>query len=139
MIGEFSGKYRFLSNFFMTPIKWDGATYPSVEHAYQAAKFPPQDRHVFWHQSLRPGEAKRKGRGKGGPDWHSKSLWIMLDLVRIKFEDPKLRESLLATGTEHLEEGNWWGDTFFGVVAGIGQNHLGRILMQVREEIRNGY
>jgi predicted NAD-dependent protein-ADP-ribosyltransferase YbiA (DUF1768 family) len=61
----------------------------------------------------------------------------MLSALRIKFKNPELRAMLLTTGDEELIEGNWWRDTYWGVCEGIGQNKLGKLLMQVREEIKN--
>jgi predicted NAD-dependent protein-ADP-ribosyltransferase YbiA (DUF1768 family) len=63
----------------------------------------------------------------------------MLKLVRRKFKNSKLREQLLATGGQELLEGNWWGDTWWGVDidTGKGENHLGKILMQIRNELIN--
>lgn len=136
VIEAFEGKHRFLSNFFPATVKMDGCFYASVEHAYQAAKFPPEDREAFRKPGLRAGIVKEMGRGKGGDGWHDRSLPIMLDLLRQKFQDPKLQELLLATGDAELIEGNWWGDTFFGVCEGVGDNHLGKMLMHVRREIR---
>lgn len=49
-----------------------------------------------------------------------------------------LRDKLLATHPELLIEGNFWGGTFWGVCAGEGSNHLGRLLMKIRGELRNG-
>jgi len=61
----------------------------------------------------------------------------MFDLLCQKFyNDPRLKELLRATGDAELVEGNWWGDTFFGVCKGTGENHLGKMLMQVREQIQ---
>jgi predicted NAD-dependent protein-ADP-ribosyltransferase YbiA (DUF1768 family) len=61
----------------------------------------------------------------------------MSDLVEQKFKlNSKLRAQLLATGNEWLEETNTWGDTFWGVCNGVGQNWLGAILMSVREKLR---
>jgi len=66
-IESFSGQYRFLSNFYPARVMLgDGRIYPSVEHAYQAAKFPPEEREPFRNPYLRAGDAKRMGRGKGG-------------------------------------------------------------------------
>lgn len=62
----------------------------------------------------------------------------MLSLVRGKFQWPNLQEKLLATGDAYLEEGNTWGDRIWGTVDGQGENRLGQILMQVREEARQG-
>jgi predicted NAD-dependent protein-ADP-ribosyltransferase YbiA (DUF1768 family) len=60
----------------------------------------------------------------------------MRSLLRQKFAHPSMRERLLATGDEELIEGNWWGDTFWGVCNGEGQNQLGKLLMRVRHESR---
>lgn len=71
-------------------------------------------------------------------DWYEIRVEIMLDLLRQKFAHPELRQMLLDTGDAELLEGNNWGDVFWGVDqdTGEGQNWLGRLLMQVREEIR---
>jgi hypothetical protein len=62
----------------------------------------------------------------------------MESLVKEKFtRDTELGAKLVATGDEELVEGNYWGDTFWGVCRGVGQNHLGKILMKVREELRS--
>ena len=56
-----------------------------------------------------------------------------------KFEqNPDLKEKLLATGNKTLIEGTWWKDTFWGIdlKTGQGQNHLGQILMEIRDEFR---
>ena len=61
----------------------------------------------------------------------------MYEIVLAKFtQNPDLKEKLLATGDEHLEEGNTWGDTTWGTVNGIGENRLGIILMKVRRNCR---
>lgn len=142
-IDRFSGQYRFLSNFYPCAVQYEGEWYPTVEHAYQAAKFPPEQRGEFLNlATMRPGEAKRRGRGRGGSDWYNKSLSVMRNLLREKFKEPKLRKLLLETGDAELIEGNNWHDCFYGVCdctrcGGKGSNHLGKGLMQVREEIRH--
>jgi predicted NAD-dependent protein-ADP-ribosyltransferase YbiA (DUF1768 family) len=56
--------------------------------------------------------------------------------VKDKFSrNPELRVKLLNTGDLQLVEGNYWGDTFWGVCNGKGENHLGKILMRVRKEL----
>ena len=137
MIKEFQGKYRFLSNFWPAIVVLDGIAYTSVEHAYQAAKtLDPALRYEV--QKLdKPGDAKRWGRKiKIRPDWEAVKLEIMYQLVKNKFEEPLLSEKLLETEEEELVEGNWWGDTFWGIGNGKGENHLGKILMRVREELK---
>ena len=62
---------------------------------------------------------------------------IMYEIVLNKFsQNEELREKLIATGDEYLAEGNTWHDTYWGVCNGKGKNKLGKILMQVREELK---
>ena len=62
----------------------------------------------------------------------------MLEIVRSKFKQNKdLAKKLIETGDAYLEEGNWWGDKIWGVCNGEGENRFGKILMQVREELKN--
>ena len=71
-------------------------------------------------------------------DWEQIKVGVMKDLVLQKFTKHKeLKEKLLATGDAYLEETNTWNDIFWGVCKGKGQNHLGKILMEVRKEIKN--
>jgi len=136
MIAELTGEYRFLSNFWSCFISFEGVTYPSVENAYQAAKcFNTQDREKFFY--CKASEAKRLGRVvRIRTDWETKKIEVMRDLVMQKFRDPRLKGLLLATGSQVIEEGNWWGDTFWGTVNGVGLNMLGKILMFVRDDLR---
>jgi N-glycosidase YbiA len=136
-IDKFDGGYRFLSNFYMHPVKLDGVIYPSSEHGYQAAKtLDPAQREIIRTCST-PGQAKRAGKKVSlRPDWESVKLQVMEDLVRQKFNSPGLKELLLSTNNDELVEGNAWGDTYWGVCNGRGQNHLGKILMKVRQELR---
>jgi hypothetical protein len=59
----------------------------------------------------------------------------MLDILRIKFQNPRMRDALIGTNGVKLIEENEWNDTFWGVCNGRGQNHLGKLLMQVRSEL----
>ena len=136
-IGRFAGPYRFLSNFFPRPLLWEGDRYPTAEHAYQAAKCGRSDHFELVRNALNPGAAKRMGRKislRG--DWEAVKEKVMLSVVRAKFADPYLRRKLIATDTAELVEGNTWGDRFWGVCRGEGENRLGKILMKVRAEIR---
>ncbi|KKN90113.1 hypothetical protein LCGC14_0232290 [marine sediment metagenome] len=137
MIDSFNDKHRFLSNFSVSHVKLGGITYPTVEHAYQAAKTLDKTERLRIQRAAGPGRAKRLGRGVTlRPDWEGTKLRIMLNLLRQKFQFPKLRDLLLATENQELIEGNHWGDTFWGVCQGEGENHLGKLLMQVRDELR---
>lgn len=139
MIESFDGPNRFLSNFTMAEVALDSVLYPSVEHAYQAAKTLDPGGRMAVRDCPTPGQAKRLGRSlKSRPDWPQVKLAIMEDLLRQKFtRHPGLRDKLLATGDQELVEGNTWGDTFWGVCRGEGTNHLGRLLMKIRSELHD--
>ena len=133
----FDGPFRFLSNFFLAPLVYEGVLWSNSEAAYQAAKCANPDQKT-WFYLLDPGPAKRLGKKvKMRPDWEEIKLSIMYDIVKAKFEqNPELRESLLST-TGHLEEGNTWGDKIWGTVNREGENNLGKILMRIRDELSN--
>jgi len=138
MINEFRGKYFFLSNFYLADVEYEGVKYTNNESAFQSAKVTCVDtRDEF--SKLNPSQAKRKGRQvKLRKSWDSMKFDIMYEICYAKFsQNIGLRFKLLSTGNEYLEEGNDWGDTIWGTVNGKGQNNLGKILMRVREELRN--
>jgi len=115
----------------------DGLEYPSVEHAYQAAKTTDPEERATVREALTPGLAKRLGRQVHlRPDWEDVKLAVMADLLRQKFDRPPLAKALLETGDEELVEVNYWRDTYWGVFHGTGENHLGRLLMERREQLR---
>jgi len=137
VIDNFRGEFGFLSNFHEASIWLDGERYPSVEHAYQAAKATDAMTKKMIREAKSPGVAKRLGYScQLPPDWDVKKIEVMRTLVREKFKNPLLRAMLLATEDATLIEGNTWNDTFWGVCRGRGENWLGRILMEVRVEIR---
>lgn len=138
VIDTFDLDNRFLSNFYYAPITYNGVKYNSSEVAYQASKADNEiDRRKFI--CLTSPEAKRLGRKiKLRPDWDDVKDTIMYDVCLLKFTThPDLKEKLLSTGDAELIEGNWWGDTYWGVCNGVGQNKLGKILMKIRSELRS--
>lgn len=138
----FEGEHDFLSNFHPSPIEMDRVVWPTVEHLYQARK---SDSHVVREMIRKcstPAEAKQWGQKVAlRSDWQRIKRQVMASAVRHKFaQHVDLRACLLATGTRYLEEGNTWGDRYWGVCppgSGDGENHLGRILMQTRSELRS--
>ncbi|MBB6003828.1 NADAR family protein [Arcicella rosea] len=98
---------------------------------------------AFYDFNLPAGVLKRwsnklKEWGIGDIDWDSKRLYIMTELLILKFSNPILLAKLLETKDKYLIEGNEWNDTFWGVCNNRGRNYLGRILMNIRERILNG-
>ncbi len=137
MISHFTGEFRWLSNFYPAAVWFEGMLYPTVEHAYQAAKTLDRVEREMVLACETAGRAKRAGRKLTlRADWEDIKLAVMEALLRQKFAQADLAEWLLATGEEPIEEGNNWGDRFWGVCKGEGQNHLGRILMKIRAELR---
>jgi ribA/ribD-fused uncharacterized protein len=137
-IEGFQGEYRFLSNFWPAEVRFDGVWYPTTEHAYQAAKSldPEYRKQIEYTDS--PGKVKRLSRKISlRPDWDEIKLSVMQDLSWQKYtRHSELRAGLLSTGDAYIEETNSWGDRFWGVSGGTGQNNLGKILMSIRERLR---
>jgi ribA/ribD-fused uncharacterized protein len=145
MIEQFKDEYRWLSNFWFydTPMLVLNGMAPihlgTNEHFYVAMK--TTDNVV----RKAVAEHNLKGLKKFGAtielrsDWEDIKLEVMEYGLRYKFsqENPNLRAKLIATGDEHIQEGNNWNDTFWGVdlATGKGENHLGKLLMKIRSEI----
>lgn len=138
MINSFKNEYEFLSNFYLIDVVYDGLSYPSTEHAFQAKKTLDPEMREQIRVARTPGESKRLGRKVLlREDWEDIKFSAMKEILTIKFENPIMKNKLLETGHRELIEGNHWGDSVWGVCKGKGDNHLGKILMEIREEIRN--
>ncbi|MHA1751693.1 MAG: NADAR family protein [Candidatus Helarchaeota archaeon] len=137
IIKRFSGKYSFLSNFYPCKIIYENICYPSVEHAYQASKTLDINLRKEIASQKTPALAKKLGRAiKLRSDWDRVKLSIMETLVRLKFTtNEELKKKIIELENCILIEGNTWGDTFWGVYNGNGKNHLGKILMKVRDDL----
>ena len=135
MINSFTGKYSFLSNFYPTKgIEYEGIVYLTVEHAYQAAKSLSPIERDYINRAPTPSAAKKAGRYLTlRTDWEEVKLEIMSTLLKSKYQWADLKLLLLETGDEELIEGNWWGDTYWGICRGVGENHLGKLLMEIRD------
>lgn len=139
-ITEFRGKYAFLSNFYYAPVTYLNHKYANNEAAFQAQKttFVNEQKRFYIKHLTNPADAKKLGRKVTlRPDWNQLKIQIMYEVCFAKFiQNPDLMQALLATGDALLVEGNTWGDRFWGKVNGFGENHLGRILMDIREKAR---
>lgn len=137
MINKFVGAFAFLSNFYDSPLAYGLASlrYTTVEHAFQAAKTDDLFERMKIRDAETPGKAKRLGQKvRLRPDWEEVKIPIMFELVLQKFTvHDHLRKLLEATHPHELIERNYWGDTFWGVCNGVGENNLGKILMKVRD------
>jgi ribA/ribD-fused uncharacterized protein len=132
--------FGFLSNFYTSPIEWKGKTYPTVEHLYQALKAIDEKCHEYVRSSPGPGTAKQRGREiPNRPDWENIKVTIMRICLRLKFA-PGSELSEWLSDTQNLilvEEAPW--DEFWGSGReGNGKNILGVLLMEIREDLRQG-
>ncbi len=129
--------YGFLSNFHRCSQVVDGITYSTNEHYYQSKKAVHEDMEIWIASAPSPYMAMRAGRMlrpyEFRADWDDVKLDVMLTGLRSKFADPHLRNRLLDTGDAILHEDSPT-DMFWGKK---GKDHLGRLLMQVRDEIRD--
>ncbi len=132
---EFRGKYYFLNNFYNAEIIYENKHYQNNEAAFQAMKCPERADDFRY---LNGAEAKRLGRHVPlRSDWEKIKEKVMYEICLAKFtQNPELKKELLQTGDCELIEGNSWNDTYWGVCNGYGKNKLGKILMQIRAELR---
>ncbi|GAB4449115.1 MAG: NADAR family protein [Anaerolineae bacterium] len=132
--------YGEFSNFAKYPIELKGKIWPTSEHYFQAQKFAGQPDEEEIRQAAKPMDAARMGRErhrKLRSDWEVVKDNIMLEALRAKFsQHPMLKDLLLSTGDEELIEhttnDNYWADGGDG----SGKNMLGKLLAQVRQELR---
>lgn len=147
VIQGFVEEYSWASNFY-EPCKvvYEGLEYNSSEAAYQSAKTTDMKiRKLFTQYDA--GESKKFGNKRAHEiglvlrsDWDAVKLQVMFDICLDKFtRNEDLKTQLSATGERYLEETNWWGDSFWGVVDGKGNNHLGFILMAIRDKLSESY
>jgi hypothetical protein len=135
-----TGEHGCFSNFSKHRVFLAGKYWPTSEHYFQAQKFHGTEHEEAVRLCKTARAAADMGRSRKLPlrrDWESVKDQIMLDVVRAKFSQHEdLKAILLGTGdallVEHTVNDNYWGDGDDG----SGQNMLGRILMQVREELR---
>ena len=135
-IDRFAGEFDWLSNFFPCKVEFEGLTFDNSEAAFQAAKcLDMKERERFF--GLSGGQAKRLGKKvELRLDWEDVKIDVMREVLKVKFSNPELAEKLVATGNTQITEGNSWNDTFWGVCRGKGQNHLGKLLMELRDNLK---
>ena len=139
MIDMFMGQYRWLSNFHEAPILYKGLVYLNNEGAYQAQKTTdPLEKATFIR--LSGSDARKKGQTVTcRSDWNDVRIEVMKTVTHAKYtQHLQLMMKLVDTGDHELIERNYWGDTFWGVCNGVGENNLGKILMEERALLKKG-
>ena len=141
-VTHFRNTHAFLSNFHPCPVVLDGVTYPSVEHAYVAAKTTNPSERAHIATLATPAAAKKAGRSLRPRDnWSEIRVGIMRDLLQQKFAQEPFKALLLSTGKAAIVEGNDWHDIFWGrcncpTHRGMGENILGKLIEEIRASIR---
>lgn len=143
MITSFRGEYAFLSNFYPCYVEYEGIVYNTLENAYQAAKSLDFDTRYMISQ-MSPAESKKFWKHRQQlirSDWNEVKLGVMRKLLRNKFKDSELAGKLLNTYPHVLIEFNTWGDVYWGMIHKdghlVGNNKLGLLLSDIREELYN--
>lgn len=135
--------YGAFSNLFRRPIVFEGRTYPTAEHAYQAGK-PSKPAVREWILSApTPALAAMAAHGlyvwDVVPNWAQIKFDRMRAVLRAKFDQhDDLKELLLSTGEARLVEAGTVNNAvnrLWGEVEGKGQNMLGVMLMELRGEL----
>lgn len=143
VIDKFFGKFRAFSNFYIYSVIYDGVVYPSNENAFQAAKTKDLALRIPF-QKYTSSEAKRNGAKDKlvlRNDWEDIRLSVMREINTTKFTTSAyLKSVLLSTDGIELIEGNYWHDNFWGICycrkcPKKGENNLGKILMEIRQEL----
>jgi ribA/ribD-fused uncharacterized protein len=132
------GPYRCLSNFHQHSFLYQGLSFHTSEAAYMAQKTLNRTERMRFSMMMTGVEAKKFGQQiELREDWDEvHRLHSMYRVLFAKFtQDLDSMDVLLSTGKKYIEETNWWGDRYWGVCDGTGHNHLGNILMTVRDFI----
>ena len=147
VVDSFHGDYEMFSNFYPVNIQYESIDYPTVEHAFVAAKSMDMlfRRRISQIPEDEAGKAKRKGRNKSECklryNWDLMKVSVMKNLLIQKFSYNEFKSLLLSTEQQELIEGNYWHDNFWGdcyckkCTSIIGKNMLGKLLMEVRDEV----
>ncbi len=143
-IGFYEREFFVFSNFSSFQVKWRGQLWPTSEHAYQAARYyDVKPEYCEQIRSMRSAqlayEFMRNNRQSERPNWYNEKRDIMKDIVRHKLQQhayvqKKLLETEDVTIAEDSPVDPFWG---WGPDK-KGRNELGKIWMELREELKNG-
>jgi len=131
---KFRGDLGFLSNFYPSLIIYNNVDYRSSEHLFQSLKAKDPDA----AERIRVSDfkdVKKLGRVVEAKDnWDQIRVAVMFLCLQLKFEQNyDLMKDLLNTNNYDLVEENDWGDKFWGVCDGEGENMLGKLLLLLKQ------
>ena len=137
--------YGAFSNLFRRPMEFEGRVYPTAEHAYQAGKARKDEVREWILSAPTPSLVAMAAHGLYTwdivPEWSRTKFDRMRKVLKAKFSQHEdLKKLLLSTGNARLVEAGRTDNAVnrtWGEVNGKGQNMLGVLLMEVRDEIRS--
>ena len=144
VIKEFRYHNNFLSNFSRDPVLYRDILFKTSEHAYQWAKCETDSERILILSCGTPSEVKNCGHLIKCDiiKWDKNKVNVMEEILRCKFSNENLQKKLLNTGNAELIEGNYWHDNIWGMCFCPkcknkieGKNHLGKLLMKIRDEV----
>lgn len=136
--------YGAFSNLYRREVEFEGEIFATSEHAYQAGKARKPAVRKWLMEAPSPALLAMAAHGlyywDVAPGWSKTKFARMKDVLRAKFtQHSDLRNLLLSTGDVRLVEAATVDspvNRLWGEVNGVGQNMLGVLLMEVREELR---
>ena len=137
----YENEFYVFSNFSSFAIEWKGKLYMTSEHVFHSEKFEDPDLKEkirtarSAHDALKIAEANKD---KHRSDWDAVELKAMKEILRAKVEQhPYVKKKLLESGDKELIEDSW-RDSYWGWGPNKdGENHLGKLWMEVRDEFIN--
>ena len=137
--------YGAFSNLFRRDVEFEGETFATSEHAYQAGKARKPEVRRWLMAAPSPALLAMAAHGlyywDVAPGWSTSKFDRMRAVLRAKFaQHEDLRELLLSTGDARLIEAATVDsdvNRLWGEVNGVGRNMLGVLLMEVRDELRD--
>lgn len=140
----YENDFYVLSNFSSFQLMWRGTKFPTSEHAYHWEKFAYRSLAiadmvagaVSAHEAYKVAERYKNRRRE---DWDTVKVSIMKDILREKVrQHDYVRTKLLATNDRLLVEDSWRDDFWGWGPNRNGLNMLGKLWMEVRDEVRKG-
>ncbi len=135
-------EFYVFSNYSSFMLEWKGELYPTSEHAYHSEKFEDAEMKEQIRNTRSAHDSQKlanANKDKQIKNWDKIKLGVMKDVLRAKVEQhPYVKKKLLESGDKELIEDSWRDDFWGWGPNKDGENHLGKLWMEVREEFKNG-
>lgn len=136
----YENEFYVFSNYSSFQIEWKGKLYPTSEHVYHSEKFDDENlkeqiRNTrSAHDSPKTAEANKDKYRK---NWSEIKVRIMKEILLAKVaQHPYIKKKLLESSDKELIEDSWRDDFWGWGPNKDGENHLGKLWMEIREEVR---